>query len=383
MGLAEASVRRFHMTDDTTGHGGGPLSEIARDVVGGFGIDGELTAIEVLRRGHIHDTFISSWEVESGDRRYLHQRINGEVFRDIPGLMHNIESVTRHLRAKGGGEQELQTLELVHARDGAAYVESESGAWRTYHFIEGAASRDLCDGPEQASAVAHAFGWFHASLSDLDPKGLCETIPRFFSSTYRLEQLASAIGADCSGRASSCGPEIEFAMQRSEMARLVDEHLVAGRWPERVIHGDTKLNNILFDVVTEKPRCIVDLDTCMPGFALYDFGDLVRFTAATAAEDERDLDKVEMDLELYRALAGGYLETASSFLTPDEIEFMPFSARLVTWTIGVRFLADHLAGDTYFKVVRDGHNLDRARVQFKLVESMERQEAAMRGGASE
>ena len=381
-GSAGAGPRLRQMTDSTTGHADEPISDRARDVVTRFQIEGELVALEPLRRGHIHDTLISTWRRASGDIRYLHQRINGQVFRDVPGLMHNIETVTEHLRNKGGGDHGLQTLELVPSRDGAVYLETELGAWRTYHFIEGASSRDECQGPDQAFSVARAFGWFHASLSDLDPRGLRETIPRFFSSSYRLEQLSSAIAADAAGRASSCGPEIEFAMQRTAMADVAAERLADRRWPERVVHGDTKLNNILFDVDSGEPRCIVDLDTCMPGFALYDFGDLVRFTAATTAEDERDLDKVGMDLELYRALAAGYVDTASSFLTEDELEHMPLSARLVTWTIGARFLADHLAGDTYFKVSREGHNLDRARVQFKLVESMERQEAAMRSGAA-
>ena len=366
------------MTDDPDACGATPISESARQVVLGFGIDGQLTGIEAHRRGHIHDTFISTWSQAGGELRYLHQRINREVFRDVPGLMHNIASVTKHLRAKGVGEMRLQTLELVPAQDGAVWVEAESGAWRTYRYIEGAESHDLCESREQAFAAARAFGWFQANLTDLDPEGLCETIPRFFSSAYRLEQLEQAIAADVVGRVSSCGVQIEFALQRRAMVANVGDRLLDGRWPKRVIHGDTKLNNILFDVASGEPRCIVDLDTCMPGYSLYDFGDLVRFTAATAAEDERDLDRVAMDLDLYRALAAGYLETASGFLTSDEVEHMPFSARLITWTIGLRFLADHLAGDVYFKVAREGHNLDRARVQFKLVESMEKQDAAMR-----
>ena len=358
-----------------------PVStEGARAAAEHFDIPGSCVDLTPFRRGHIHDTFIARWRGPDGERRFLHQRINDEVFRDVPVLMHNIHCVTRHLRAAPSGPGDLETIELVPTREGELYWVSPDGPWRTYTFVENTESYDLCKGTEQAFEAASAFGQFQALLTGLDASELGATIPQFFSSPHRLRELEAALADDPVDRAASVASEIDFALQRRAMVDIVEQRLRGGRWPERVIHGDTKLNNILFDVDTGRARSIVDLDTCMPGYSLYDFGDLVRFTAATSGEDERDLDRVEMDLDVYRALAGGYLEQASTFLTDDEVQHMPFCARLVTFTIGLRFLADHLAGDVYFKTAREGHNLDRARVQFKLVESMERQEREMAAG---
>jgi len=353
-----------------------PLSdEAVRHAVEAFEIHGDLAKVEPYRRGHIHDTFVSTWNGIGGEKRYLHQRINDEVFRNVPVLMHNIHRVTEHLRSEaaevGVGEGELETLDLVPARNGNVFLQTSTGPWRTYLYVEGTTSYDQCQGPEQAYQAARAFGQFQARLIGLDAKDLGETIPRFFDSRHRMQQLEEAITDDVADRAEGCAREIDFALERRAMVEVVENRLRSGRWPRRVIHGDTKLNNILFDQETGAARCIVDLDTCMPGYSLYDFGDLVRFTAATSSEDERDLDKVAMDPELYRALASGYLEHASAFLTEDEVRHLPFAARLVTLTVGLRFLADHLAGDVYFKTAREGHNLDRARVQLKLVASME------------
>lgn len=347
--------------------------DAVRQAVQAFRIDGDLVQVEPFRRGHIHDTLVSTWRGAEGDRRYLHQRINDEVFRDVDGLMRNIQCVTRHLCSAGAKTGDLETLELVPTRTGEIYSKTDLGPWRTYRFVENTSSYDRCRDAEQAFEAARAFGQFQAQLTGLDASQLGETIPLFFSSPYRMRQLEDAITDDARGRAETSAPEIDFAMQRRALVGVVEARLKSGRWPTRVIHGDTKLNNILFDTDTGAARCIVDLDTCMPGYSLYDFGDLVRFAAATSSEDERDLDCVEMDLDSYRALAGGYLENARAFLTEDEVKHMPFAARLVTFTVGVRFLADHLAGDPYFKIARESHNLDRARVQFKLVESMERQ----------
>ena len=344
--------------------------DLIPEAVRAFALAGELEECEPFRRGHIHDTFVSTCATAYGRRRYLHQRMNAEVFRDLPGLMHNIQAITEHL----AGNRELgaaETLRLVPTTEGESWLQHESGAWRTYEFVEGTESFDLCTGPEQAHAAASAFAQFQSQLRGFDAGGLRETIPNFFSTPFRLQQLRDAIEADSAGRVASCGEELSFALERAESAGVIEKHLERGTIPHRVVHGDTKLNNVLFDVNTGKARCIVDLDTCMPGYSLYDFGDLVRFTAATAAEDEADLERVGMDLELYRALAAGYLEHARDFLEPLEVELMPFSARLVTYTIGLRFLADHLAGDRYFKISRPDHNLDRARCQFAMVADME------------
>ncbi len=232
-------------------------------------------------------------------------------------------------------------------------------------------THDRCESAEQAFAAARAFGEFQAQLADLDVDELRETIPGFFSPGHRIRQFRDALESDPRGRASSVEPEIRFALERAEMADVIEDALLAGHLPRRIVHGDTKLNNVLFDVESGRAACVVDLDTCMPAWSLFDFGDLVRFTAATSVEDETDLALAGTDLAIYRALVAGYLQGARRFLTRKEIELMPFAARLVTLTIGLRFLTDHLAGDVYFKTSRPEHNLDRARVQFHMVQQME------------
>ncbi len=356
------------------------LREIPDGVLSGFAVDGELTGVVPHSRGHIHDTFISTWQQGAVQRRYLHQHMNEDVFTDIPSVMHNVVQVTRHLERMqvDAGDDGFHTLRLRPTRTGESYLRVPSGPWRTYEYVENTESFDTCRDATHAYEAARAFGQFQARLTDLDPQSLRETIPNFFSTPYRLQQLDSAVVLDAVRRVEQVRAEIEFVDQRRSMTRVIEKELRAGRLPSRIVHGDTKLNNVLFDIETARAVCIVDLDTCMQGYSLYDFGDLVRFTAATSQEDEPDLGKVGTDLALYRALVDGYRDTAGRFLTPLELELMPFAARLVTFTIGMRFLADHINGDVYFKVARPDHNLARARVQFAMVAAMERREREMR-----
>ena len=354
--------------------------EEAREAALAFELEGQLVDLQRFERGHIHDTWVSTW-VQVGDRRrFLHQRINDRVFTDVPALMHNIELVTRHLSKKTTppSERGLRTLRLIPTRLGRSFLTTEEGPWRTYEFVEHTRSFDRCEGPDQAFEAARAFGDFQAQLEDLDPLELRDTIPHFFDPAVRMRQLRDALESDPCNRASRAMSELRFVLEREGMTHAVDRDLGQGLYPPRIVHGDTKLNNVLFDAETGRAACIVDLDTCMPAWSLYDFGDLVRFTAATSAEDERDLDQVGTDLELYRALVAGYLESAGRVLTRPEREGMPFAARLVTLMIGLRFLTDHLAGDVYFKISRPGHNLDRARVQLRMVERMEALEGPMK-----
>lgn len=362
-----------------------PAEERVRAVVAQFAIDGELQSIEGFERGHIHDTFISRFAVADGaggttTRRYLHQRVNDRVFKDVRALMNNIECVTRHLAShydRGRGDAAMRALELVPARTGANLLEGADGRWRTFVFIEGTRSHDVCSGPEQAWRAARAFGRFQADLADLDVDALKMTIPSFFSSPYRLRQFDEALAQDARGRAGGARPEIAFVQARRGMVDVIEAAMRIGRFPKRVVHGDTKLNNVLFADATGEAVCVVDLDTCMPGWSLYDFGDLVRFTAARSREDETDLTVAGTDFGRFAALVEGYLESAGSFLTDDEVRLMSFAARLVTFTVGLRFLTDHLNGDAYFKVGRPDHNLDRARVQLAMVTSMEQQQRTM------
>lgn len=345
-----------------------------------FRLEGELEGFQELRRGHIHDTFVSTWRLPDGGgsvRRFLHQRMNDAVFEDIPALMHNVAVVTRHLIDAPVGEADeltahLTALRLVHANDGGDYVIAGGTPWRTYDFVEGTLSYDHPKDANMAFAAASAFGDFQVRLSSLDPRELRVTIPNFFNSEARLSQLDDACRRDPEGRLTSVRPELESIHQRRAEASVMEQALRDKTMPARVVHGDTKLNNVLFDAQKDVPRCIVDLDTCMPGYSLFDFGDLVRFTAATADEDERDLSMVSLDMEIYRALRDGYLRHATRFLNAFELRHMAFSARLVSLTLAMRFLADHILGDVYFKTTRPDHNLHRARVQLRLVEEMER-----------
>jgi hypothetical protein len=227
--------------------------------------------------------------------------------------------------------------------------------------------------PVQALAAAKTFGRFQKLLADLPAPRLNDTIPDFHHTPKRFAMLEKAVAADPVNRAISAKPEIEFALHRQGICRV----LLDAKLPERVTHNDTKFNNVLLDDATGEGICVIDLDTVMPGLALYDFGDMVRTATSPAREDERDLSKVTMRFPMFEALMRGYLSTASEFLTPMEKQFLPFSGKLITFEIGIRFLTDFLAGDTYFKVHRDGHNLDRCRTQFKLVESIEQQETTM------
>jgi hypothetical protein len=338
----------------------------------------DLLSIESLHRGHIHETFISSWSMQGETCRMLHQRMNDQIFRDIPGLMHNIKRVTEQLRLDTwrARDHELEVLELVATNEGEAWAVLPDGAWRTYIFVDDTVTYDHCQGIEQAYGAAVAFGNFQARLFDLDARELSETIPFFFSSTHRLRQFQAALRADVKDRARTVRPEIDFVLKHAHLLEIVETGQAQGRIPVRVIHGDTKLNNVLFDQTSGAARCIVDLDTCMPGWSLYDFGDLARFAAAESAEDERDLTQVGVNQEILGALKTGWMDSAGAFLNADELELMPLAAAIVTLTVGVRFLTDHLAGDEYFKIKRENQNLDRARVQFEMVRIMEHNRAA-------
>jgi hypothetical protein len=265
-------------------------------------------------------------------------------------------------------------LTLIQTRDGRAWhMDAGGNHWRMYRFIERARTYDVVESPKQAFEVAKAFGQFQKMLVDLPAPRLHDTIPDFHHTPKRFLALERAIDADVAGRAMLAKREIEFALaQQSIVSVLLDANL-----PERVTHNDTKFNNVMLDDATGEGICVVDLDTVMPGLVLYDFGDMVRTTTSPAAEDEQDLSKVGMQFPMFEALLGGYLSSVGGMLSKAEKQYLAFSGKLITFEMGIRFLADYLAGDTYYKVGREGHNLDRCRTQFKLVESIEQQEERM------
>lgn len=332
--------------------------------------------------GHINDTFKVSYNMAGMPVHYLLQRINHNIFKNPRAVMENIIRVTDHVRKRlseaGVADVTRHSLCVVLTRGDAqpCFQDGDGNWWRMYLFIEGARTYDTLENENQAFAAARAYAWFQNLLADLPSPRLHETIPNFHNTPIRLQTLQKAIKEDICNRAKEAREEIAFVEKRVALCgRLLDRH-AKGEIPERITHNDTKINNVMLDDATGEGVCVIDLDTVMPGLALYDFGDMVRTATAAAAEDERDLSKVRMRLELFKAIAGGYLSEAR-FLNPAEREELAFSARLITQMIGMRFLTDFLQGDTYFKIKRPGHNLDRCRTQFKMVQSMEDQQDAM------
>ena len=337
-----------------------------------FAIDGEFERAEPFGSGHINDTYRVTFARGGVAASYVLQRINHGIFKKPEALMENVQRVTAHLAAQVADEPDRarRALRLIETRDGRGWhVDDEGGYWRVFCFIPAARSYDAVESTAQAFEAARAFGRFQQMQASLPAPRLHDTIPDFHNTPKRFEALLGAIAKDKAGRARLAAPEIEFALARAAMTGvLLDAHL-----PERVTHNDTKLNNVLLDDLTGEGICVMDLDTTMPGLAPYDFGDMVRTMTSTAAEDERDLKKVELQAEMFEAVVRGYLSTAGDFLSRDETALLAFAGKLITFETGIRFLADYLDGDSYFKVHRDGQNLDRCRTQFKLVESMERQ----------
>ncbi|MGA3035205.1 MAG: aminoglycoside phosphotransferase family protein [Terracidiphilus sp.] len=341
-----------------------------------FQLQGQVSGFEPYGNGHINDTYRVTCDAAGLSIRFILQRINRHVFRNPAAVMQNIERVTSHLAAQAAGEPESAraVLMLIPALDGRSWhVDADGETWRAYRFVDGARTYDTAESTSQAFEAARVFGHFQRQLASLPPPRLNETIPDFHNTPKRFAALRQAVDADICHRAALAQPEIDFALRHESITGI----LLDANLPERITHNDTKLNNVLFDEVTGEGICVVDLDTVMPGLALYDFGDMVRTTTSPAAEDERDLGKVTMQFPMFEALVRGYLSAAGGFLTKSEKEFLAFSGKLITFEVGIRFLADFLAGDAYFKVHREGHNLDRCRTQFKLVESIEHQEEEM------
>lgn len=354
------------------------LQEISRK----FQIYGEILHAETLKIGHINETYTATYDQGGTRVRYIHQKLNKNVFRNPGAVMKNVMRVTTHLRKKleASNVRDLtrRSLVVIPTRDGQSFFQNgDSEVWRTFVFVEGVETYEAVQSPEQAYQAGRAFGTFQHLLVDLPGERLFETIPDFHNTRKRFLALQQALQKDHYNRAKDAKPEIEFALKHEPLVDVILQAMAKRRIPERITHNDTKFNNVMLDVVTGEAMCIVDLDTVMPGCALYDFGDMVRTTTSPTLEDEPDLSKVKMQMPMFKKLAEGYLSAAGQFLTKNEKAHIAFSGKLITFEIGLRFLTDYLSGDTYFRIHRPAHNLDRCRTQFKLVESIERQEAAM------
>lgn len=347
-----------------------------------FTIRGTCKDIAPYGTGHINDTYLVNMEDGRTVTPYILQRINHDIFKNPPLLMENILRVTSHVRDKlsrlPGHNPDRESLTVIPTKDNLPFFHDDKGHfWRMYIFIANACTYDICATPQQAYKTAFAFGHFQALLADLPGGRLHETIPWFHHTPRRFKILEEAIAGDKHNRRGEARGDIDFCLAHRPLASALTTLLENSRLPERISHNDAKINNVMMDNNSGGGICVIDLDTVMSGCVLYDFGDMVRTVARTMDEDEGDLDKVVLNLSMFDALVRGYLDSTRSFLTPCEMENMVVAGKVITFTIGVRFLADYLMGDVYFKTHRPGHNLDRARVQFKLLTSIEEQEEAM------
>ena len=351
------------------------MNENVARVIAQFELPEGSVHAEGYGNGHINDTLRVTVKNDAGEHRFILQRVNSYVFPKPVEVIENIEKVTAYLAEliRGqGGDPQRETLTLVPAKDGKNYVIAEDGElWRVYLFVENTKSVDLPDTQDLFELSGRAFGKFQRQLGGFDASQLHETIVDFHNTPARYRQLMDAVRRNDAGRLGEVGEELAFCMARGEEVSTLVRALENGEIPLRVTHNDTKLNNVLLDEKTGEGVCVIDLDTVMPGLTAYDFGDSIRSGASTAAEDERDLDKVEISLPMFAAFARGFIAACGDALTEREKELLPMGAKLMTLECGMRFLADYLNGDKYFKVHREGHNLDRARTQFKLVRSME------------
>lgn len=358
-----------------------PLTFKISSIVKKFDIAGEVAEAQAFGNGHINDTFLlKNKDAERPD--YLLQRINHHVFKDVPGLIDNIDLVTTYIKNKmlpGVNAGKIKkVLKLINTKDNKLFYNDEDGNyWRVYIFLAGSRSYDIVSTRQQAYEGGKAFGYFQALLSDMDPDLLSETIVDFHNIQKRLNDLHIAIREDVMGLVDAVSGEIAFIKGREQSMSVIYNWGQCGHLPKRITHNDTKFNNILFDA-NDEAECVIDLDTVMSGYVAYDFGDAIRTIINTTAEDEPELDKIQINIPLYRAYAEGYLAEAHSFLTDSEIESLCLGTMLLPYMQGVRFLTDYLQGDTYFKTAYPGHNLVRAKAQFQLLIKLEEQDQLLR-----
>ena len=352
-----------------------------REIFGFFAADGTFANSEPFGSGHIHNTYLIK-TVEADKDDYILQHLNNGIFKNIPELQNNIERVTVHLRNKlgaiPGSDIKRECLNLIPTVEGKSWItDKHDNYWRMYIYITGHRSYDIVDSTDKAYEGGKAVGRFQAMLSDLPGKNLFETIKWFHNIEKRIETLNLKISENPAGRIIIVKNEIDQILQRAEEMKTIIRLGNEGRIPLRITHNDTKFNNILLDE-NDKALCIIDLDTVMPGYVHYDFGDAIRTATNTAPEDEKDLSKINMDINLFRAYSEGYLSETSGMLNEVEKEYLAFAPKLITYTMAVRFLTDYIDGDKYYKIHHENHNLERARAQIRLMMSMEEQYGEMR-----
>ncbi len=352
-----------------------PINELQK-IVDHFVINGQVKTIKQINKGYVNRTYKIETISEAGHiHKYILQRINTNVFPDVPALMHNFEVTTKHLHEKLHlpGYHDRGTVQTVRpTRDGELFFRDDSGSWRMITYFDHVYSLDIPDTPEVFYYAGVSFGSFVREMADIDPREIREVIPNFHNTGSRYRDLEVAITRDPKNRVKDVEKEIAFIRARADRFSLISDALESGKIPTRICHNDCNLNNILFDMASHLPVAIIDLDTVMPSSPLYDYGDSMRIGTNTAKDDEKDLSKVSCDLGLYEQYARGYLEACGHMLTKEELELLPYSSLIITSEDGIRFLMDHINGDTYYHIYYPGQNLDRSRTQLKLVEDMEK-----------
>jgi len=354
------------------------------DILQHFELTGHFDGAEPHGSGHINDTWLVRINHFDARKRYILQRINRSVFAAPLTVMANVDRVTRHIRTLPQGEFDEQLKDQpafvpIPTRDGTpCWQDNDGETWRLWPFIYGASTVNNPGSARQAHHAARAFGRFQTLLQDLPGPPLEETIPGFHDAVGRYAQFRSALESDSHERAVHCQPEIEAALRHEPFMQSFCSLIDDGTLPQRIAHNDAKINNVLLSDKTGEAVCVIDLDTVMPGLALFDFGDMVRTMTTAAAEDQGDSQDITMRMDYYEAIAAGYLDTAGHFLSPDEIAHMPDAGKLLTVETGLRFLTDYLDGDQYFRTSREGQNLDRCRTQFALADSIDSHMGSMR-----
>ena len=348
------------------------LQKVAKQFI----IQGDIIEIKAIKRGYINSTYkVETRSVHNHIHKYILQRINTNVFPDVDALMSNFRLTTKQLSKNlemPGCHRRGTAQELRPTTDGKPYFQDESGCWRMMTYFDGVYSLDIPDSPEVFYYTGVSFGRFIKAMSPIDINDVKVVIPNFHNTLSRYRDLEKAISRNASGRAGEVAEEIAFIRARADGFGRISEALESGKIPTRICHNDCNLNNILFDKETHLPVTIIDLDTVMPSSPLYDFGDSMRIGTNTAKDDEKDLSKVSCNLELYEKYARGYLEACGDILTKEELELLPYAALIITAEDGIRFLADHIDGDTYYQIDYEGQNLDRARTQLRLLSDMEK-----------
>ncbi len=338
-------------------------------IVGSFAIEEKVRFVKPYGDGHINDTYL----VVTDGKKYILQRINDSIFRDVDMLMGNIEKVLAHAKkniAAAGGDPDRETMTLIPSKSGKSYIREESGCWRVYLYIDNTVSLNLARSDEDFYESGVAFGKFARMLDGFDVDEIRDVIPNFHNTVSRYRDFTASLNADKAGRRANCEEEIGFVTDHAYLASKIVDMLNSGEIPKRVTHNDTKLNNVLLDAKTGKAVAVIDLDTVMGGSVVYDFGDSVRFGCSTALEDEADLDKVHFSLQLFDVYSRGFIGAMKGVITDKETDTLPLGSVMMTYECGMRFLADYLDGDTYFKVTKPDHNLIRSRTQFRLVSEM-------------